>query len=427
METNVLDIPHVKFIAQLARHLVSVPPSYFQSPKRGGVALILRLVLPNSDSPFPSIDFTNFAQLKTPASLIQALCAFLTDPLLASAKAQILFIQRARYPGDPWSGHIGFPGGKRDPTDSSDKATAERETLEELGVDLTNSNDFMYLGRLDDTRLYSLFSPLQMVASSCVYLQVCKDTPDMVISDEVASAHWIDFDHMLQAVAQPARLFSRASRSIPVNIISRLFPSYRSTRPMWYRLLERVVGNVYYTVLPLKYTPQNSIVRATDLATNKESWCGTMSFSSDTELYLWGLSLSMLSNLVDLSLPVKPHLANCAYVSVASPWPQMEPYLWADVNYLLNLAHRILWSPYRRKPWCIKVQQGPQGRIIGNNDDFFRTHFHVLRIVFPLSCLCKAAILGYLSKLAISGTIKFAKLLLARLSEHPCIPHLNSI
>ncbi|KAJ2878267.1 hypothetical protein H4R27_005888 [Coemansia aciculifera] len=427
METNIRDIPHVEFIAQLVRHLVSVPPSQVQSTKRGSVALIVRLVLPN-DEPFPTIDLTSFAQLKTPASLVQVVSAFLNKPALAAAKAQILFIQRAKYPGDPWSGHIGFPGGKCDPTDASDQATAERETQEELGVDLTNPGDFLYLGRLDDTCLYSLFTPMRMVASPHVYLQVCRDTPGMAISDEVASAHWVDFDHILQAMARPAQPFSKTYRSIPINIASRLFPAYRHLRPMWYRLFERVVGSMHYTVLSLKHTPQNSIVRTTDhAAATTESWCGSMSFASDTELYLWGLSLSMLSSLVDLSLPIKPHLVSRAYVSIASPWPQLEPCLWADVNYALNKAHGILWSPYRRKPWYVKVQQGPQGRIVGNNDDFFRTYFHVLRVVFPLSCVCKAAIIGYLSKLAISGTIKLVKLLLAQFSEHACISQLCSI
>ncbi|KAJ2840633.1 hypothetical protein FBU31_000251 [Coemansia sp. 'formosensis'] len=423
-----MDIPHVEFVAQLVRHLVSVPPSHFQSTKRGSVALIIRLVLP-TDDPFPAIDITSFAQLKTPASLVQVLSAFLNKPELAAAKAQILFIQRAKYPGDPWSGHIGFPGGKRDVTDTSDQATAERETKEELGVDLTNPSHFMYLGRLDDTCLYSLFSLMRMVASPHVYLQVSKATPEIAISDEVASAHWVDFDHILQAMARPAMPFSKAYRSIPINIASRLFPGYRLARPLWYRLLDRVVGSIHYTVLPLKHTPQNSIVRIADhaAAATTESWCGSMSFASDTELYLWGLSLGILSSLVDLSLPIKPHLVSRAYVSIASPWPQMEPYLWADVNYVLNKAHEILWSPYRRKPWYVKVHQGPQGRTVGNNDDFFQTYFRVLRVAFPLSCACKAAILGYLSKLAISGTIRVIKLLLTQFSEHPCTSWLLSI
>ncbi|KAJ2820578.1 hypothetical protein GGI24_004439 [Coemansia furcata] len=268
-----------------------------------------------------------------------------------------------------------------------------------------------------------------MVASPHVYLQVSKAIPEMAISDEVASAHWVDFDHILQAMARPAKPFSKAYRSIPINVASRLFPDYRLTRPLWYRLLDRVVGSIHYTVLPLIHTPQNSIVRIADhaAAATTESWCGSMSFASDTELYLWGLSLGILSSLVDLSLPIKPHLVSRAYVSIASPWPQMEPYLWADVNYVLNKAHKILWSPYRRKPWYVKVHQGTQGRTVGNNDDFFQTYFRVLRVAFPLSCACKAAILGYLSKLAISGTIRVVKLLLTQFSEHPCTSWLLSI
>ena len=49
---------------------------------------------------------------------------------------EILLIRRADREGDPWSGHIAFPGGRVDPTDISTQATAERETLEEIGLDL---------------------------------------------------------------------------------------------------------------------------------------------------------------------------------------------------------------------------------------------------------------------------------------------------
>lgn len=63
------------------------------------------------------------------------------DDLLA------LFIRRAEIQGDPWSGHVGLPGGRAEPVDRDLAETARRETLEETGLRLGEED---LLGRLSD-------------------------------------------------------------------------------------------------------------------------------------------------------------------------------------------------------------------------------------------------------------------------------------
>lgn len=73
----------------------------------------------------------------------------------------LLFIQRAARPTDPWSAHIAFPGGHRDSTDISDLHTAQRETREEIGLDLSDQTLYRLVGRLPDRaiRLYDRGRP----------------------------------------------------------------------------------------------------------------------------------------------------------------------------------------------------------------------------------------------------------------------------
>lgn len=58
-----------------------------------------------------------------------------------------LLIRRAQLEGDPWSGHMAFPGGRHDAADPDLLFTAIRETREEVGLDLAKSA--AYLGRLE--------------------------------------------------------------------------------------------------------------------------------------------------------------------------------------------------------------------------------------------------------------------------------------
>ena len=68
-----------------------------------------------------------------------AVAAILTD----ERGPDLLFIHRVAHDRDPWSGHIAFPGGRIEEEDASSRAAAERETREELGMDLS---DATYLG-----------------------------------------------------------------------------------------------------------------------------------------------------------------------------------------------------------------------------------------------------------------------------------------
>ncbi|MCC6850020.1 MAG: CoA pyrophosphatase [Deltaproteobacteria bacterium] len=79
-----------------------------------------------------------------PTAKHAAVAAVLHD---TGAGSELLFIERAEHPYDPWSGHMAFPGGRVDPDDASARHAAERETLEEVGLDLGSAE---LLGRLDD-------------------------------------------------------------------------------------------------------------------------------------------------------------------------------------------------------------------------------------------------------------------------------------
>jgi hypothetical protein len=64
----------------------------------------------------------------------------------------MLYLLRAVHERDKWSGHVAFPGGKLEPQDENIRATAMRETLEEVGIDL-KSPAYKYLGRLNDLNI----------------------------------------------------------------------------------------------------------------------------------------------------------------------------------------------------------------------------------------------------------------------------------
>ena len=102
-----------------------------------------------------------------------------------AGSADLLFIKRAIFSGDPWSGQIAFPGGRRERDDASLEQTAVRETREELGGDLAIAATM--LGALDEIHPLSPHLPPIVVRP---HVFVLRGAFEITMSDEVADTFW---------------------------------------------------------------------------------------------------------------------------------------------------------------------------------------------------------------------------------------------
>jgi 8-oxo-dGTP pyrophosphatase MutT (NUDIX family) len=108
-----------------------------------------------------------------------------------AAGTDILFIKRAEKSGDPWSGHMAFPGGHREPSDADLRAAAERETLEEIGLDLRGAD---YLGPLDHQHAMARGRLLNMLIAPHVF--AIEGTPTFAPNYEVQEVVWAPLDDL---------------------------------------------------------------------------------------------------------------------------------------------------------------------------------------------------------------------------------------
>ena len=107
---------------------------------------------------------------------------------------QVLLIRRAEHPGDAWSGHMAFPGGREDPRDENLVATAIRETLEEVGLDLGQAGQL--LGQLAPLPAVARGRPVGMTIVPFIFELVAD--AELLYSEEVAEAVWVPLDPLLQ-------------------------------------------------------------------------------------------------------------------------------------------------------------------------------------------------------------------------------------
>lgn len=106
---------------------------------------------------------------------------------------ELLFMQRAEHPKDPWSGHIAFPGGVVESSDSTTLDTAIRETQEEFGFCLDKDD---WCGAMQP-----VLGPIigdQKSVQIFPHVFLLQQKPELKVNEEVQSAFWLPMNRIIQ-------------------------------------------------------------------------------------------------------------------------------------------------------------------------------------------------------------------------------------
>lgn len=154
------------------------------------------------------------------------------------ASTEVLFIERARHERDPWSGHMAFPGGRVDADDDHVRAAAERETFEEVGLDLSLAQ---HIGRLDDLPGRGAAKDHRLVISGHVYLwdgeaELAVDT------SEVQQAFWFPLFDLHDVARHVPYTYPGAEMEFPGILVGE--PGRHVVWGLTYRFIEVFFGIV---------------------------------------------------------------------------------------------------------------------------------------------------------------------------------------
>jgi len=168
-------------------------------------------------------------------SIYAAVAVVLRD---RGAGPEVLFIERAMREGDPWAGHMAFPGGRLEPGDASARIAACRETREEVGIELAEAEFLGDLGALAGRS----GAPRPAIVSAHAF-HLASDQPLLLDRQEVRSAFWFPLAELRSA----ARRTTFAIRELP----GRDFPGIVVGEPgrhvVWgltYRFLESMFARL---------------------------------------------------------------------------------------------------------------------------------------------------------------------------------------
>ncbi|MBY0398710.1 CoA pyrophosphatase [Myxococcota bacterium] len=148
--------------------------------------------------------------------------------------AEVLFIERAMREGDPWSGHMAFPGGRLEGEDDSPRTAACRETFEEVGLEIARAE---YLGHLCDLTGRSGSPAPMLVSAHAFHLE--QDQPLALDPNEVRSAFWFPLAELHSA----SRRTTHRIEQLPEHVFPAILVGEPGRHFVWgltYRFLEEM-------------------------------------------------------------------------------------------------------------------------------------------------------------------------------------------
>jgi 8-oxo-dGTP pyrophosphatase MutT (NUDIX family) len=214
----------------------SIRISFFTTFGILGFNSILRYTGENSSTIYPDMLTLNQIQ----ASLAQHKPEILEIESRRAAVAMILrggeeeiemlMIRRAEHDGDPWSGDLGFPGGKVDFDDNSDRSAAERETLEAMGLNLDES---LFLGQLDD--ISGAYVPVNVAC----FIYHLEEPANFEMNSEITNYWWVPLSRFLEPERHRHVTFTYRNKHRARPVIDLVEPEYPFLWGITYRMIEQ--------------------------------------------------------------------------------------------------------------------------------------------------------------------------------------------
>jgi len=104
---------------------------------------------------------------------------------------EFFLVKRAEVEGDPWSGDMAFPGGKRGDEDSDLVETASREVLEETAIDLHEKSKLGYMK--------PIFSSVRTSMKVQPIVYVYDEEPEVSLNYELTRYLWAPLSELVQS------------------------------------------------------------------------------------------------------------------------------------------------------------------------------------------------------------------------------------